>query len=288
MKYAVVVTAVTDRADLFVVSMESLLAQVDVAPAMLIVSEDTRPGEPESATYAGAIFSWLQAAQAEGRIGGFVHRCQNPAWGMGPGVAWVLDKAAGIIARDPDFSPFVFFTQEDWEFLRPIPVRACIDLMTDHALFHVRFNKRKTMAAKHADTAHPWHKVEVAFSVPPAHVEEQVLCVSDHWYTQPSLWRVDRALATVQAAARAKPAAHSFVGEFNHRMNMERQDGRPLQDQMYRHEIMRTYIWGPIGERAFCQHLGSRRGTGPIKFHLKEPAPGEPAPGEPAPGEPTP
>jgi len=254
--YDVVVTTVTDRNDLFVQSMESLLAHVDVPPQGIIVNEDTRD-HPDTAAGRGLVEAWLHAAQAAGRIKDFIHR-QIPAGGMGPAVVWATEQAAIRMT-----SPFVLFTQEDWEFLRPTPVRACLSLMEVHGLHHVRFNKRKTMRAKHADTDHPWPKVQVDFG-------GQTCCISDHWYTQTSLWRVSVALAALRAATVHNPTAHGFVPTFNHIMNMTGYDGRDVMDPAFRHEKLKTYIWGPVGEPAFVRHLGSHRGTGPILHHLAE------------------
>lgn len=267
MKYDVVCTTVTDRNDLFVASMESLLEMADQPPAAIIVNEDTREGE-DNTLLAGVAVDWLRKAQAAGRIEEFVHR-QVPAAGMGPGVVWAMEQAAMR-----NVGPFVLFTQEDWEFVRPTPISRCMDIMDDHELHHVRFNKRATMAAKHADTDNPWHKREVSFDLPEG--DSQVLCVSDHWYTQASLWRVSKALPGLRAVVKHNPTAHAFVPAFNYYMNVSLapkewgwtfRDKRYTSDVDFRQEYMRTYIYGPIGERRYIQHLGSSRGTGPVKNH---------------------
>ncbi len=281
MKYDVLVTTVTDRNDLFVQSMESLLAMVDVPPAAIIVHEDTRD-HPLTDKHADMALAWLQRAVVQKRIETFSHRVQAPAGGMGPAVVWCMEEA-----RMRGTGPFVLFTQEDWEFTRPTPVGRCLDLMRRHRLNHVRFNKRKTMPAKHADTDHPWRKAQVVFLedgeviydvgkdyVEVLNDEDDVLCVSDHWYTQASLWRIAPALEPLRAAVKYNPTAHGFVPAFNHYMNMigVKDTGRDWNEQRFRHERMRTYIWGPIKEPAYIRHLGSHRGTGPIEFHLDEPA----------------
>ena len=266
MKYDVVVTTVTDRNDLFVQSMESLLAMVDVPPRGIILHEDYRE-HPDASGRRGTAVGWLKAAVAAGRIEDYRWRFSSPAGGMGPAVVWCMEQAA-IRATDP----FVLFTQEDWEFTRPVPVKRCLGLMRQHDLNHVRFNKRKTMSAKHADTDHPWHKREIQFEVDGSG-DFQTLCVSDHWYTQASLWRIEPTLPTLRAAVKYNPTAHGFVPAFNHYMNMAAADGRNVMDQQFRHEKLKTYIWGPVGEKSFIRHLGSHRGTGPIEFHLGEPAP---------------
>ena len=258
--YDIVVTAVSDRADLFAESMGSLLANVDQPPRRLIVHEDARSGVPAAAV---SIFDWLRKAQAEGRIEGFVHRLRNPAGGMGEGVLWCVEHAA---------TRYVLFTQEDWLALRPIPVTRTLRLMEANGLHHVRWNKRKTMPYK-GEGSTRWNKIEVSFDDPsPSEGETaaQTFCIADHWYTQASMWRVEEALPGIRAAAAMHSQANSFVSAFNHWMNVRRADGRPLQGQSYRHEKLRTYIYGGIGEPPFVHHLGSTRGTGHIVDHYRE------------------
>lgn len=259
-EYDIVVTAVSDRADLFVESMESLLNAVDQPPHRLIVHEDVRPGVPAK---GGTIFAWLAAADVAKRVGGFQHVVESPGVGMGKGVLWCMERAT---------THHVLFTQEDWLALRPIPVRRTLRLMEANALHHVRWNKRKTMLYK-GEGPTRWNKVEVAFADPAPEGDEpqmQTMCIADHWYTQTSLWRAEEALPGIRAAAAMHSQGNSFVSAFNHWMNSRRADGRPLQEQSYRHEKLRTYIYGGVGEPPFIRHLGSTRGTGHIVDHFKE------------------
>lgn len=246
MSYEVLVTAVSERADLFIQTMETLLTSVDVRPSRLIVHEDVRAGsEP------GAIEAWLKRCGFDSS-----HRVNPKAGGLGPAMLWCFQQAK---------TPIVFYTQEDWLFVRQVPVSKALALMNAYDLHHIRFNKRKTMKAKHADTDHPWYKIEKEFVLP--HAEgAQKLCVSDHWYTQASLWRVDKVMRELEDAQHC-PQANAFVAEFNRRMNNRYGDGRPWDNQEHRHERLRTYIWGPVAEPPFIKHLGSVRTTGPI-VHL--------------------
>lgn len=249
MTYVLLVTAVSERADLFVRSMESVLASVDQPPSRIVVHEDVRPGSSH-----GAIGAWLAGCGLPAE-----HRVTAPARGMGPAMLWCFEQAQ---------APIVLYTQEDWGAVRPIPVAAAIGLMERNDLNHIRFNKRKTMAAKHADTPNPWRKVEVT-------VEDQVLCVSDHWYTQTSLWRVAPSLPGLRAAQQSAGSSERFVAAFNAYMNTTHGDpALAWNDQAMRHERLRTYIWGPVAEPRFIEHLGSRRGTGTIKDHIGERAGG--------------
>jgi hypothetical protein len=249
MNYDLVITAVTERSDLFITCTESLLAQLDLAPARLLVHEDVRPGTDPA--LRGRIYDWLRASDTP-----FVLRENEQPRGMGAGMAWAFELAHGV-------SDFVLYTQEDWKAVRPIPARACLELMRAHELHHVRFNKRKTMRAKHEDTDHPWHKVEVRFGA-------QVLCVSDHWYTQTSLWRVSAALSNLRRASDmpGAQAQERFVATFNRLMDEEAGlTTATWNDQRLRHERLRTYIWGGIGEPRFIEHAGTHRGTGTIRDH---------------------
>ncbi|MDP3767928.1 MAG: hypothetical protein Q8S13_07925 [Dehalococcoidia bacterium] len=243
--YDLVCTAVSERADLFAESIDSLLRHLDQWPARLIVHEDVRPGSE-----AGAIEAWLNARGVP-----FVHRVTSPSRGMGPATVWCMDQPT---------TPIVLYTQEDWRAIRAIPVADALALMQTENLHHIRFNKRKTMRAKHADTDHPWQKVEKL-------IGGHMLCVSDHWYTQTSLWRVDAALPNLRAAASQVATSEGFVARFNDLQNTTYGDGkREWHDQAMRHDRLRTYIWGGIGEPKYIEHLGSHRGTGTIKDHLAE------------------
>jgi len=247
--YELLVTAVSERADLFVQSLDSLISNLDQQPSRVIVHEDVRPGSAP-----GAIEGWLKDAKATSRIADYKLEVMSPARGLGPAMLRALQMAK---------TPIVLYTQEDWLAVRPIPVSQALVLMETHSLHHIRFNKRKTMKAKHADTVKPWHKVEVQYAA-------QTLCISDHWYTQTSLWRVSQALPGVEAVAHAYPQANAFVARFNDWMNEKHGDGKqPWNDQAMRGERLKTFIWGPVGEPAFIQHLGSARTTGPI-VHVNE------------------
>lgn len=240
----VLCTAVSERADLFVETMESMLVHLDVRPTRLIIHEDVRPG-----SNPGPIGAWLASCGIP-----YEHKVTAPSRGLGPAMLWCFKQAR---------SPIVFYTQEDWRFVRSVPVAKCLEVMELHGLNHARFNKRKTMRAKHADTPNPWHKIEVTFADRDG--VNQTLCISDHFYTQASLWRRDVVMDALAATAEKSPQANAFVAAFNHFMNMKH-IGNPskVQDQMARHKCLKTYIWGPIGEPAFIQHLGSVRTTGPI------------------------
>lgn len=249
MGYELLCTAVAERTDLFVQTMDSCLANLDQMPTRIIVHEDVRPGKGEP----GGIYAWLEQNKAKTSID-FLHKVRSPAGGLGPAMRWCFEQAK---------TPIVFYTQEDWLFVRPVPVARCLEIMDRHGLNHVRFNKRKTMRAKHEDTPNPWFKVEVTFDdisgVP------QKMCISDHFYTQASLWRVSSVLAGICDNADKNAQANAFVAAFNNWMNTKHIGNlSKAMDQATRHANLKTYIWGPVAEPAFIKHLGSVRTTGPI------------------------
>lgn len=247
MSYEIIITAVSDRADLFEECTASLLDRVDVKPSRLIVNEDVRPE-----TSSGRIERWLRALQAERGVE-VTHRA-TPAGGMGPAVLWLLREAR---------SPVVLHTQEDWLVVRPVPISRALAAMgvSPDGVHHITFNKRKTMRCKHEDKpGQRWDKVEV--QLPMGDGTTQTCCVNDHWRTQLGLWRVARVLPAVESCAERVPVAHQFAPAMNGWMNDHYGDGRMWNDQAMRHERLGTYLWGPIGEPAYIQHLGYGRTTG--------------------------
>lgn len=250
MPFDVIVTSLRDRRDLLERTLRSMLAQLDLAPARLIVHEDVRAGVAcpmgpttrERLDAIGRDFSVPVALLSS-----------DPARGLARAMPWLLSEAS---------TEFVFYTQEDFDFVRPVPIAACLALMAEHRLNHVRFNKRKTMSVKGADrpALERFHKLEMRFG-------EQTLCVSDHWYFQASMWRASVArdgFAAVDAAS--SPGSFIDHGEmrFNHWLNATLGNGVGSTDgtaAATRGESVRTFIWGGIGEPAFVHHTGYDRSS---------------------------
>jgi hypothetical protein len=210
----------------------------------IIVHEDVRAGQP----YVDGRTDLLLAQISVDYSMPLKLITTRPGTGLGRALLRVLDEAK---------TEFVFYTQEDFDFVRPLPVGACLDLMAEHELHHVRFNKRKTMAVKGADRppAEQFRKVEVKYG-------GETLCVSDHWYFQASLWR--RSIARegfAHLVARAAPG--SVIGycevQFNRWYNTTYGKDRDLSDPKLRQERLRTFIWGGVGEPAFIKHTGHDR-----------------------------
>jgi len=262
-QYELLVTAVDTRADLFIESMESFLANVKLKPSRIIVHVDKLVDDETSGT---EIESWLQECKIP-----YYSFMEWPAVGLGRAMLWCFQQAT---------LPLVMYTQEDYLTLREIPVERALKVLTAHNLNHVRFNHRTTMAAKHNNKGlgkERWEKVEVLCCNMDAYNGDwhQVkLCIADHWYTQMSLWRVERALKGLTAVNTGTKfeTSNQFVAAFNTWMNshygdpLNRPGGpRKWNDQAMRHECLKTYIWGPVGEPPFIKHTGSERTTGPIK-----------------------
>jgi hypothetical protein len=245
--YEVIVSAVRDRADLLDRTLRSMLAHLDVPPARIIVHEDTRPGH--ECLDRPTTRALLDAIAADHGVP-IVLLERNPGTGLGLAMLRLLEAAQTEI---------VLYTQEDFDFVRVVPAWRCVQLMDAHQLHHVRFNKRKTMRVKAADKPPEcrFTKVEVQFSGVP-------LCISDHWYFQASLWRREMALEAFRALAAAAGGRpyDRCEAKFNHWMNTRLGGGIGSTDATgaaRRGEVMRTFIWGPVGESAFIAHTGHDR-----------------------------
>ena len=159
--FDVIVSSVHDRADLLDRTLRSMLAALDQRPARLLVHEDVRPELPFEAGRTQAL-----CGAVERELGVPVVVIQtNPGGGLSLAMAQLLEAAS---------TEFVFYTQEDFDFVREVPVGRCLEIMQRHALTHVRFNKRDTLPVKgaHRERSQWWTKQEVTF-------DGQTFCVSD-------------------------------------------------------------------------------------------------------------
>jgi len=118
-----------------------------------------------------------------------------------------------------------------------------------------------------------WQKREARF--PMLEGPEEVLTVSDHWYFQTSLWRVERIQWIVNWFMEWHGPSFREHCEFkiNHAFNRRIPElnaldavGRlpfPLppsesvsMNSEVRREVQRTFIWGPIGDDKYIDHIG--------------------------------
>jgi len=242
--YDVIVTSVHDRADLLERTLSSMLLQVDQAPKRILVNEDARADRPIVEGRTEAIVAGL-----EQRFGVPIELiAKRPGTGLALAILRLLEAAS---------TEFVFYTQEDFDFVRPVPVARCLELMQRHALNHVRFNKRDTLPVKgaHRERAAWWTKEEVVF-------DGQKLCVSDHVYFQANLTRRAVLLEGFKELFSWHPGgAVRCEAAFNRWFNDKYGDGAGSVDgcQAKRRDLLRTFIWGGVGEPRFVLHTGAER-----------------------------
>jgi hypothetical protein len=243
--YDVIVSSVHDRGDLLNRTLRSMLSRVDQLPARIIVHEDARPGRP---VVEGRTEEILAAIGRE-----YIVLTELIATRPGQGLALAMLRLLEVASTE-----FVFYTQEDFDFVREVPIAACVELMQRHALNHVRFNKRDTLPIKGAhrpNRAEWWTKEEVVFG-------GQKLCVSDHVYFQANITR--RALwlqGFKELLLHSPDGMQRCEAKFNDWFNKRYGDNAGSVDgsQAKRRDLLRTFIWGGVGEPRFVLHTGAER-----------------------------
>jgi hypothetical protein len=242
--YEVIVSSVHDRGDLLERTLWSMLGQVDQAPARVLIHEDARADREVVQGRTEAI-----ADRVRGRFNVPVELIlTRPGTGLPRAMLRLLELAS---------TEFVFYTQEDFDFVRPVPVARCLEIMQGHALNHVRFNKRVTLPVKgaHRERSAWWTKEEVAFG-------GQTFCVSDHVYFQANLTRRAVLLEGFKELFSRHPGgAVRCEAAFNAWFNKKYGDGAGSVDgcQAKRRDLLRTFVWGGVGEPRFVLHTGAER-----------------------------
>jgi hypothetical protein len=243
--YDVIVTSVHDRQDLLERTLRSMMAQLDQRPKRILINEDARADRP---VVEGS--SERRVAQLERDFGVSIELIvRRPGTGLALALLRLLEAAS---------TEFVFYTQEDFDFVRPVPVARCLEIMQRHALNHVRFNKRDTIQIKGAhrpNRADWWTKEEVDF-------DGQTFCVSDHVYFQANLTRRAVLLEGFKELHLHSPdGVPRCEARFNAWFNKKYGDGAGSVDgsQTKRRELLRTFIWGGVGEPRFILHTGAER-----------------------------
>lgn len=227
--YETIVTAVSERADLFVPTVSSMLKHLDTPPTRLIVHEDVKGSAP------GEIAAFLKTLDVP-----VTHLVTDPAEGLARSLLKLLHETK---------TPIIFHTQEDFDFVRDIPVQRALEVMQNSGIHYINFNQRKTMSSKHTGTPNQWDKVEKV-------IDGQVLTICDAWRFQASLWRVERILPAFE---RMKPPYKRPAHQANRWMNQHYARDINARDQELRHEKLKTYIWGGIAEPRFTIHRGTHR-----------------------------
>lgn len=243
--YEVIVTSVHDRADLLERTLRSLLERVDQKPVRIIVNEDARAARP---VVEGRTEQIIEALALDHGVP-IVLLAQRPGTGMGRALLRLYEHAA---------TEFVLYTQEDFDHVRDLPVARCLEIMQLHALNHVRFNKRNTLPIKghhHPDKRKWWTKHQVTF-------DGQAFCVSDHIYFQTCLNRRALLLEGLKEIFYGNPADNVRIeAAVNHWFNTKHGGGCGSVDgdHAVRRDVLKTFVWGGVGEERFILHTGAER-----------------------------
>lgn len=243
--YDVIVTSVHDRGDLLERTLRSMCERVDQKPARIIVNEDARADRP-------IIVGRTERIAADvGRDFGVpvILLTQRPGTGLALALLRLYEHAA---------TEFVFYTQEDFDFVRDVPVSRCLEIMQHNALNHVRFNKRNTLPIKghhHPDKRKWWTKQEVQF-------DGQAFCVSDHIYFQACLNRRALLLEGLKEILYSNPAGNVRIEAAVNKWFNDKHGGGCGSvdgDQVVRRDVLKTFVWGGVGEERFVLHTGAER-----------------------------
>lgn len=259
--------------------LASLHAALDQPPERLLVHDDAvfpgKQGEIKSTVYAVAdlwkIPVWFQA--------------DNPPLFHGPALHRLLAQVQ---------TEYVLYSQDDHQAVRDLPIAPALHLLHHYSLNQIRFNKRDTMDKKGREGAE-FHKIESRFfceglssqwmpqAVHSSAVAENAdifrwvtLCAADHWYFQTGAWRVAAIKPVVDWWASPAGAQHGAFTEhmevkinqvFNGQWRGKHPDFPPevpilddpaqWADPAVRARVHKTFIWGPVGEPAYVQHLGT-------------------------------
>jgi hypothetical protein len=251
MPYDLIVTSAS-RPHLLARTLRSLLDMVDVLPVRAIVHDD--------AAFPGRLRAIEDVVEDEvaGRGIEATIRHSAPSVGLGPALHWLLAQAR---------TPYVLYSQDDHVAVRKIPVSEAIGILDDYGLHQIRFNKRTTM-----DRKGDFVKVEQRYG--PA-----TLCVADHWYFQTGVWRVSQIKPVVDWWYFYGPGAFSEHAEaklndaMNGRWAAPLVGPRTFPSDVYRADVIgarelwmdpserartvKTFIWGPVGEPPYIEHIGT-------------------------------
>ena len=252
-----VIVASASRPHLLARTLSTLFEHVDLMPRHVYLHDDAAFEDRKAWRRQGVIDVLMRHVPSEGLpLPAWNAMYDDPAVGHGPSLAWLLAQTT--------WSKYALYTQDDFETLRTLPIAEALDLMERHDLNQIRFNKRATMEFK--DTAQgPWFKKEFTFG-------NRILTVSDHWYFQTSLWRLSAIrpiIAHWMELAKSNPFTMKRFSRWCEPLINQVLDSHPYvpdvtpawhqRDQDVRATVQRTFIWGPIGEDRFVQHIGNVR-----------------------------
>jgi hypothetical protein len=238
-EYDLLITAVSHRAHLFRSTLDSFLRCADQKPRKIIVHEDYRAPE-ERMKGSECDQKDIKRRLDEADIT-YCHRYQQPWIGLGKACHWCISRT--------DLE-FCFYMQEDFDFLRPLPVKKTLEIMKEYELNHVRFNKRAN--TQHARSGFHHKTVEMS---------GQKLQASEHWHFQAGMWRTSVAKKVfhelVDAAPKNQKPIEWTARAFNRHANQHifGLKGWPFSADD-RIKKAKTLIWGDAGEPAFIAHSG--------------------------------
>lgn len=167
---------------------------------------------------------------------------------------------------------YVVYSQDDHQAVRPIPISEVLDVLDTNGLNQIRCNKRDTMDKKGREGAE-FFKKEFLFDT--RRDEVRVCCAADHWYFQTGVWRVAAIKPVVDWWAGPGGEHGAFTEHMEVKINQVfngqwrgKHPGFPnavpilddpalWADPYVRARVHKTFIWGPVGEPAYVQHLGT-------------------------------
>lgn len=275
--YDLILTA-SHRPHLLEPTLTSLLRHVDQPPARILIHDDA--ALPFRAVFkpAPGFDPHLEALREETKAVllrivphgiPLIYTWADPPRRLGLALRWLLDNVQ---------TEYVLYSQDDHVVVRDLPIDLALQVMHTHHLHQIRFNKRATLAQKETWQGR-WKKEEVSFEMTGvryagthrANVEtaQIPLTISDHWYFQSGLWRVQPIRAvlhwltatterrTILHQALAEEAINQvFDGRFGPIPDIAVPHYQDAMEPRVRQQIQRTFVWGPVGEDRFVRHIG--------------------------------
>lgn len=246
--YELIVTSAS-RPHLLRQSIASALRYIDQEPKRVLVHDDAVV--PDQSRDIDAAMRWALPSSLDA-----VLLTAEPPVLHGLAIHRLLCIAA---------TDYVLYLDDDAPPLRSVPIQDALATMEEHGLNAIRFNKRQTMAIHSG-----WPKVQRYFTIRDGHVV--ILTLAEKLHFQFGLWRrswVKAATDWWQAEYPGSLAEHGEV-KINNALSGVIPEFRATglvsvpqpgchDDHAARIAHCRTYIWGPIGEPAFLDHIGWRQ-----------------------------
>lgn len=257
------------RPHLLDIALPSILRNVDQLPQRIIVHNDE--------AFPDRAMDTMEVVQGYSRVFDvpYVYQNDKEPLGHGPSLAKLLEQVG---------TEYALYSQDDLKVIRPLPITQCLEVMQQYELHHVRFNKRATMHGKGIGEAR-WYKKEFTYQLPKEATPEHpvpvlhTLTISDHWYFQTALNRVDPLRQVCRWFVQTSNAFHEHCEmkinkAFNGQMDYDGPGvfrGENPMDVDERAVQQRTFIWGPIGHDRYIDNLS----TNPDDWALVRPRGGQ-------------